>query len=99
MRGARRTLDSHRSPRCVCKYCDLDSAQGHTQKQSVISRELRSVRARVLAQIDGDELVQPEEDVDPDANADADGGATAVEPTTVGPSATENGGHAEGDRN
>jgi len=108
MRGAHRTLDARRSPRCACKYCDVDSAQGAQQKQSAISRKLRSVRGRVLAQINGDEL--EEDDVVPGADAhagangdaaDADGEAEAeavtAEATTVDPPATENGGDAEGD--
>ncbi|KAH9010438.1 hypothetical protein EDB85DRAFT_2161283 [Lactarius pseudohatsudake] len=60
MRGAHRTPDRSRAPRCECKYCDVD---GRNQKQSVISRELRVRRARVLAQIG---------DGDADADSDAD---------------------------
>ncbi|KAH9031599.1 hypothetical protein EDB83DRAFT_2419232 [Lactarius deliciosus] len=59
MRGAHRTPDRSRAPRCECKYCDVD---GRNQKQSVISRELRVRRARVLAQL-GDS----EADADSDA--------------------------------
>lgn len=62
MRGAHRTPDKSRAPRCECKYCDVD---GRNQKQSVISRELRSLRARVLAQL--------EDDADADAAAVDDG--------------------------
>ena len=57
MRGAHRTLDKHRFPRCKCKYCHRDgSGDSANLKQSVISRELRRVRARVLTQIGGDEV-------------------------------------------
>ncbi|KAI9511938.1 hypothetical protein F5148DRAFT_184132 [Russula earlei] len=76
MRGAHRTLDVHRSPRCSCKYCDSDGA---SNKQSVISRELRRLRARVLARLDGDDLAGAEdEDAGADADADADAEAEAV---------------------
>ncbi|KAH9019208.1 hypothetical protein EDB84DRAFT_1517747 [Lactarius hengduanensis] len=61
MRGAHRTPDRSRAPRCECKYCDVD---GRNQKQSVISRELGVRRARVLAQIRDD-------DADADSDADA----------------------------
>jgi hypothetical protein len=53
MQGAHRTLDTRRSPRCKCKYCNPDDGG---DIQSVISRQLKRVRARILAQIDGDEL-------------------------------------------
>ncbi|KAI0245975.1 hypothetical protein BJV78DRAFT_1258726 [Lactifluus subvellereus] len=70
MRGAHRTLDMSRAPRCACKYCDCD---GTNRKQSVISRELRAARARVDDDIDAD--------VD-GAHADAVAAeATAVVPT------------------
>jgi hypothetical protein len=48
MRGARRTPDKSRAPRCRCKYCDVDDRK---LKQSVISHELRARRARVWAQL------------------------------------------------
>jgi hypothetical protein len=57
MRGAHRTPDKSRAPRCECKYCDVD---GRNRKQSVLSRELREQRARVLVQLE-------------DGAADADG--------------------------
>ena len=103
MRGAHRTLDLRRSPRCTCKYCDLSttpatrkttrggpssssrsSSGSPYRKQSVISRELKRVRANVLARIgDGDEedvevadaIAEEGEDVDADANADGDADA------------------------
>lgn len=59
MKGAHRTLDTRRSPRCRCKYCNPDDGG---DAQSVISKELRRVRARVLAQIDGDEIQVSEDD-------------------------------------
>lgn len=65
MRGAHRTPDKSRAPRCECKYCDVD---GRCRKQSIISRELKARRARVLAQL-GDDTTAP--DVDADADADA----------------------------
>jgi hypothetical protein len=55
MRGAHRTLDTRRAPRCACKYCDYNVTE---RKQSVISRELRVARARVLA------LMNEESEVD-----------------------------------
>ena len=61
MRGAHRTPDKSRAPRCACKYCDVD-VRG--RKQSEISRELRARRARVLVLL--------AEDGDGDGNADAD---------------------------
>ena len=69
MQGAPRTLDRDRSPRCKCKYCDYDDSG---DIQSVISRELKRIRARVLAQIDGDEMQDSEDDADADADADAE---------------------------
>lgn len=93
MRGAHRTLDTHRSPRCKCKYCYHEGGRDGTDlKQSVISRELRRVRARVLAEINGDEL----EDPDDDAVIDAD--AVSAEVVTALPD-TRHGGHAGGDGN
>lgn len=59
MRGAHRTPDKSRAPRCACKYCDVD-VRG--RKQSEISRELRARRARVLVLL--------AEDGDGDGNAD-----------------------------
>ena len=68
MRGAHRTLDTHRSPRCSCKYCSQHAYPSHDgeatgsssgtnlknreKKQSVISRGLRRVRAGMLARIE-----------------------------------------------
>ena len=49
MRGAHRTPDKSRAPRCECKYCDVD---GRSRKQSVLSRGLREQRARVLVQLE-----------------------------------------------
>jgi hypothetical protein len=74
MQGAHRTLDTHRSPRCKCKYCNRDDGGDN---QRVISRELNRVRARVLAQIDGDEVQDNEDDavVDAEAGAEADADA------------------------
>lgn len=65
MRGAHRTPDKSRAPRCACKYCDVD-VRG--RKQSAISKELRARRADVLASLgeDGDG------DGDGNGNADAD---------------------------
>jgi hypothetical protein len=92
MKGAHRTLDTQRSPRCKCKYCYRDGgSDGADLKQSAISRELRRVRARVLAQIRGDEVV---EDTDDDAVIDAD--AVSAEVPTALP-ATDHGGHARSD--
>lgn len=65
MRGSHRTPDKSRAPRCQCKYCDVD---GRNLKQSAISRELRSRRARILAQLGNDTA-------DADADSDADEGA------------------------
>lgn len=75
MRGAHRTLDKHRFPRCKCKYCHRD-ARGDSAnlKQSITSRELRRVRARVLAQIGGDEV----EDTDSNGVVDAEDDANTV---------------------
>jgi len=95
MQGAHRTLDRHRSPRCECKYCNRDDGG---DIQSVTSRELRRVRARVLAQIDGDEVQDSEDDAVIDADADAEVGAEAeaeAEATVV--PATDQGDHAGGD--
>jgi hypothetical protein len=61
MKGARRTLDTHRSPHCKCKYCNPDDGG---DMQSVISTELKSVRARVLARIDGDEAQDSGDDAE-----------------------------------
>jgi hypothetical protein len=76
MQGAPRTLDRDRSPRCKCKYCNPDEGG---DIQSVISRELKRVRARVLAQIDGDEIQDGEDDavIDAEAGAEADADADA----------------------
>jgi hypothetical protein len=67
MKGAHRTLDTGRSPRCKCIYCNPDDGG---DVQSVISNELRRVRARVLAQIDGDDLLESDEDVVADGDAE-----------------------------
>ena len=75
MKGAHRTLDTHRSPRCKCIYCNHDDSG---DPQSVISGELKRVRARVLAQIDGDEVHGSEDDAVADAEAGAEVGAVAV---------------------
>jgi hypothetical protein len=74
MKGAHRTLDTHRSPRCKCIYCE-----GGGDVQSVISSELKRVRARVLAQIDGDEL----QDSEDDAVIDEVGGGAEAEAEAV----------------
>src|SRR6266852_2284402 len=74
MKGAHRTLDTHRSPRCRCIYCDDGG-----DVQSVITSELKRVRARVLARIDGDE-VQDDED---DAVIDEVGGGAEAEAEVV----------------
>lgn len=63
MRGAHRTPDKSRAPRCACKYCDVD-VRG--RKQSVISKELRARRADVLASLGEDG------DGNGNGNADAD---------------------------
>jgi Transcription-silencing protein, cryptic loci regulator Clr2 len=86
MRGSRRTLDTRRAPRCACKYCDYTGAE---RKQSVISRELRAARARVLASMneesESDELetaAAPIDDGDGTVNnsgADAHADAVAAE--------------------
>ena len=103
MRGAHRTLDSHRSPRCECKYCH-DGGGGNSaySKQSVISRELRLVRVRVLAQINGDEVEDTEDAVidaeaEAKAEADVDVDIDAVKSEDVTPvPAIDHGGHADG---
>jgi hypothetical protein len=69
MKGAHRTLDTHRSPRCTCKYCNPDDGG---DMQSVISSELKSVRARVLARIDGDEMQDSGDDTEAGAEAGAE---------------------------
>lgn len=109
MQGAHRTLDRHRFPRCKCKYCHRDgSGDTANLKQSVISRELRHVRARVLAEIGGDGQGDEAEDTDNDAVIDA-GAATVVaaeadantvlaEVATTVP-ATDHGAHAGGNGN
>jgi Transcription-silencing protein, cryptic loci regulator Clr2 len=110
MRGARRTPDTRRSPRCSCKYCSQHAyvsreadAEGNAaaagdgagaspsvrsahfknlknradKRQSVISRGLRRVRARVLARIkneEGDGDGGGGGDDANDANGDGDGG-------------------------
>ncbi|KAH9970642.1 hypothetical protein BGW80DRAFT_1329066 [Lactifluus volemus] len=83
MRGAHRTLDTRRAPRCACTYCDYNGAE---RRQSVISRELRAARARVLAlmneepEIDELEAAAPTNDVDDHGvnNSGADPHADAV---------------------
>ena len=100
MRGAHRTLDTDRSPRCKCKYCNRDDGG---DRQSAISSELRRVRARVLAQIDGDDVQDDEDDAVIDAEAaEADADAevkpeAVVEAETTTVPATDQGGHAGGD--
>lgn len=89
MQGAPRTLDRDRSPRCKCKYCNCDDGG---DIQSVISRELKRVRARVLAQIDGDEVQDSEDDIDAEAGAEAEAEVVIAETTTAVP-ATDQGGH------
>jgi len=101
MRGAHRTSNTRRSPRCPCKHCSqnayVDGRAAHAEgdgaagagvrsahiknlksraekRQSIISRGLRRVRARVLARIKngddgggddgGDDDGDGEEDVD-----------------------------------
>jgi hypothetical protein len=68
MRGAHRTPDKSRAPRCGCKYCDVDVKN---RKQSEISRELRARRARVLVQLDDDDNSDDDDD-DPIAADDTD---------------------------
>jgi hypothetical protein len=83
MRGAHRTLDTRRAPRCACTYCDYNGAE---RRQSVISRELRAARARVLAlmneepEIDELEAAAPTNDVGDHGvnNSGADPHADAV---------------------
>lgn len=87
MKGAHRTLDTHRSPRCKCKYCNPDDGG---DMQLLISRDLKSVRARVLARIDGDEAQDSGDDVEAEAEAVIAETATAVP-------ATDQGDHAGGD--
>jgi len=97
MRGAHRTLDKHRFPRCKCKYCHRDgSGDSANLKQSVISRELRRVRACVLTQIGGDEV----EVTDNDGVIDAEDDAITVdaEVATADP-VTDHGAHTGGDGN
>jgi len=43
MRGAHRTLDTHRSPRCKCKCCDRDDGS----YKSAISSVLKCVGAHI----------------------------------------------------
>ena len=93
MRGADRSLDTRRSPRCSCKYCGQHAYSGRDgeasgsssganpknreKKQSVISRGLARVRASVLARI---KLSDGEEDVDEimdDEEAEGDAEAEA----------------------
>jgi hypothetical protein len=97
MHGARRTLDTHRSPRCKCIYCHCGDGG---DIQSVISRELKRVRARVLAEIDGDEVQNSEDDAvidaDSEAGAEADAEVAIAETATAVP-ATDQSGHAGGD--
>lgn len=90
-RGAHRTLDTRRSPRCSCKYCSQNAYAGRDgeasgsssgtnlknreKKQSVISRGLRRVRAGVLARI---KTGDGDEDVDEMMdNEEAEGDAEA----------------------
>lgn len=108
MQGAHRTLDTDRSPRCKCKYCNCDDSGN---KQSVISRELKRVRAHVLTQIDGGDVQDSEDEAVIDAEAGADTGAEvgAEEPqaeaevviteTATAVPATDQCGHAAGDDN
>ena len=103
MQGAHRTLDAHRSPRCKCKYCYSGGGGNSADpKQSVISRELRRVRARVLAQISGDEVEDTEDAVidaeaEAEAKPEADVDVDAVKSEVVTPvPATDHGGHADG---
>lgn len=101
MQGAHRTLDTHRSPRCRCIYCNHDDGG---DIQSVISRELKRVRARVLAEIDGDEVQGGEDDpiIDAEAGADADADAdveVAVAETATAVPATDQGGNTGRDDN
>jgi hypothetical protein len=95
MKGAHRTLDTHRSPRCKCIYCDDGD-----DVQSVISSELKRVRARVLARIDGDEVQESEDDavIDAEAGAQAEAEVVIAETATAVP-ATDQGGNAGGDGN
>ena len=91
MRGAHRTLDARRSPRCSCKYCSQNAYPGRDgeasasssganlknreKKQSVISRGLRRVRAGVLTRIKNGD---GDEDVDEIMdNEEAEGDAEA----------------------
>ena len=95
MRGAHRTLDKHRFPRCKCKYCHRDgSGNSANLKQSVTSRELRRVRARVLTQIGGDEVEVTDNDDVIDAEDDANN--VNAEVATADP-VTDHGAHAGGD--
>jgi hypothetical protein len=91
MKGAHRTLDTHRSPRCKCKYCNPDDGG---DMQLLISRDLKSVRARVLARIDGDEAQDSGDDVEAGAEAEA-----VIAETATAVSATDQGDHAGGDGN
>lgn len=91
MQGAHRTLDTHRSPRCKCKYCNRDDGGDN---QSVISGELKRIRARVLAQIDGDEVQDSEDDAEAGAEA-----KVVIAETATAVAATDQGGHAGGDGN
>jgi hypothetical protein len=93
MQGAPRTLDRDRSPRCKCKYCNDGG-----DIQSVISRDLKRVRARVLAQIDGDEVQDSEDDVDAEAGAEAEAEGVIAETATAVP-ATDQGSHTGGNGN
>jgi hypothetical protein len=94
MRGAHRTLDAHRAPRCRCLYCDIESSN---ENQSVITAELKRVRARVLARIDGDEVQETENSGD--AIIDAEAGADAevvAETATAVPTADQGGPAGDG---
>lgn len=91
MRGAHRTLDTRRSPRCKCIYCNPDD-DGNVQ--SVISSELKRVRARVLAQLDGDEVQDGEDDAVIDAEADAE--VVIAETATALPATDQGGQGADG---
>lgn len=96
MRGAHRTLVTPSAPRCKCIYCNHDGGD----IQSVISRELKRVRAGVLAKIDEDEVQDSEDDPIIDAEAGADAGVeVAVAETATAVPATDQGGNTGEDDN
>jgi hypothetical protein len=94
MRGAHRTLDTRRSPRCSCKYCSQNAyasrdgeASGSSsganlknreKKQSVISRGLRRVRAGVLARIKNGDGDEDVDEMMDDEEAEGDAEAEAM---------------------